>query len=404
MYCIGVKALTCSYIYPTVNRIVSPRCFGNSFDDIISSAHLPIHERLLTVPTFNLSRRTIIVLLAIGLYVLLVYVLVAVERGVNGSQIDSLSDAIWYSIVTLTTVGYGDTYPVTPVGRAIGYIFVLGSLGVLGLLISRITDVLVNIRETRKMGLLGTNFTDHIVVIGWDQFAQSVVDELLGADKKVAIVTDNREHVTPINERYGDMDVFVLVTDYSNYTVLDKANINRAATVFLNFEDDTQKLVHSLNLKKQYGEAEHVVILNNIDLEDTFHSAGVTFTLSRDGIAAKIVASFIFEPDVARYAVELLGSAVAAEDYDIQQFLVTDNNPHVNREYEEVFRALKDEYNIILIGISKLGIDGSRELLKNPARAVTVAAGDYLIMIMSGENEATITEHFGVSEGFMPNH
>jgi voltage-gated potassium channel len=202
------------------------------------------------VPNFNLSRRTVFALLAIGVYLLLLVGLAAAERGASGAKIDSLPDALWYSIVTLTTVGYGDAYPVTPVGRAIGYTFVLGSLGVLGLLISRITEAFVNMRETRKMGLLGTNFTGHIVVIGWDQFAQAVVDELIGAEKKVAVVTEDRNHVDPINERYAEADVFVLVTDYSNYATLEKANIAQAATVFLNFEDDTQKLVYSLNLKK----------------------------------------------------------------------------------------------------------------------------------------------------------
>ena len=353
------------------------------------------------MPKIELSRRNVIILLSIGLYLLLLVGLTAAERGANGSKIDSLSDALWYSIVTLTTVGYGDVYPVTSVGRAIGYTFVMGSLGVLGLLISRITEAFVNMREMRKMGLLGTNFTDHIVIIGWDQFAQSVVDELIGADKKVAIVTDNEEHIDPINERYGNTDVFVLVTDYSNYKVLDKANIAKASTVFLNLEDDTQKLVFSLNLKKQYGETEHVVILNNRDLEDTFHTAGVTFTLSKDGIASKIVASYIFEPDVARYSVELLGSAVSADDYDIQQFLVTENNPYLGQDYAEVFRTLKKEHNIILIGISKKELDGSRQLLKNPREEIPVKIGDYLIMIMSGDKEAPITDLFGVAEGFI---
>ena len=101
-----------------------------------------------------------------AVYLLLLVGLAAAERGASGAKIDSLPDALWYSIVTLTTVGYGDAYPVTPVGRAIGYTFVLGSLGVLGLLISRITEAFVNMRETRKMGLLGTNFTGYIVVIG----------------------------------------------------------------------------------------------------------------------------------------------------------------------------------------------------------------------------------------------
>jgi hypothetical protein len=62
------------------------------------------------------------------------------------------------------------------------------------------------------------------------------VDELIGADKKATVVTEDRNHVDPINERYAEADVFVLVTDYLNYATLEKANIPQAVTVFLNFE------------------------------------------------------------------------------------------------------------------------------------------------------------------------
>lgn len=348
-----------------------------------------------------MSRKTFYTGLVIVAYIVLTTTLVIVERNAPETHIASFPDAVWYSIVTLTTVGYGDTYPITPAGRIIGGIFVLGSLGVLGLLISRITETFVNIRETRKMGLLGTKFTGHIVVIGWDQFAQSVVDELIGAEKKVAIVTDDRGIVDMIYERYPVSDVHVLVADYTNYAVLEKANIAQASTVFINFEDDTQKLVYSLNLKKHHSDVQHVVILNNTDLEDTFHAAGVTFTLSKDDIASKIVASYIFEPDVAQYTVGLLSSAVSDEDYDIQQFMVTHTNQYVGMKYEEVFHHLKSNHNVILIGISKMTSGGKRQLLKNPVDQVTVAEKDYLIMIMSGKDEQPIGAMFGVKEGFI---
>ncbi|MBP3700786.1 MAG: two pore domain potassium channel family protein, partial [Lachnospiraceae bacterium] len=64
-------------------------------------------------------------------YVLLLFLLVYVEGREPGASIDSLIDAFWYSVVTLTTVGYGDLYPVTEVGRIVGLLFVLLSLGVL---------------------------------------------------------------------------------------------------------------------------------------------------------------------------------------------------------------------------------------------------------------------------------
>ena len=81
--------------------------------------------------------------------------------------------------------------------------------------------------------------------------------------------------------------------------------------------------------------------------------------------------------------------------------MVTENNPYLGQDYAEVFRTLKKEHNIILIGISKKELDGSRQLLKNPREEIPVKIGDYLIMIMSGDKEAPITDLFGVAEGFI---
>lgn len=69
--------------------------------------------------------------LALSCYALLLALLLLAERGSPQSGIRSLGDALWYSLVTLATVGYGDLYPVTPLGRAVGLLFVLLSVGAL---------------------------------------------------------------------------------------------------------------------------------------------------------------------------------------------------------------------------------------------------------------------------------
>ncbi len=69
-------------------------------------------------------------------YLLLVWLLAEVEGSPAGGMpargtIHGFTDALWYSLVTMSTIGYGDMIPVTPLGRAIGLVFVFCSLGVL---------------------------------------------------------------------------------------------------------------------------------------------------------------------------------------------------------------------------------------------------------------------------------
>lgn len=54
------------------------------------------------------------------------------ERGVEGTSIDTFGDAIWWAFATVTTVGYGDTYPVTFTGRMVAVLLMIAGIAVLG--------------------------------------------------------------------------------------------------------------------------------------------------------------------------------------------------------------------------------------------------------------------------------
>lgn len=82
-----------------------------------------------------MKRRLKILLTALAVYVALLVILVAVESYSPEATIRNFWDALWYSLITMTTVGYGDLSPVTGAGRVIGIIFALCSIGILTLLI-----------------------------------------------------------------------------------------------------------------------------------------------------------------------------------------------------------------------------------------------------------------------------
>lgn len=323
-----------------------------------------------------------------------------VESRHSEGNIHSLSDAFWYSLVTLTTVGYGDFYPVTFTGRVLSLFFVFGSLGLLGIFIGNLTERYNSLQEFRKMGYKGTDFTQHVIILGWDSFALSITKQLHAAHKKVAIVTGQKDNIDLIYEEFGKDNTFVLFSDPKSSSIMGHLNPDNSSVVFVNLENDTDKLITVLNLKKEFPNMEFMVILDNTDLKGTFSSAGVTFILSKNEIAAKLVASFIFEPDVANLTSDLLSSAEEGteEDYDIQEYRVLHGNPFLNTEFGQAFLQLKSDYHAILMAIARVE-GGIRKIHKVPPNDFMIQEDDYLIMVINEGKLDKIRDDFGTKEG-----
>jgi voltage-gated potassium channel len=65
------------------------------------------------------------------------------EENAKGSNIHDYSDALWWAIVTVTTVGYGDRFPVTEGGRAVAVILMLVGIGLIGVLTATVASVFI---------------------------------------------------------------------------------------------------------------------------------------------------------------------------------------------------------------------------------------------------------------------
>lgn len=344
----------------------------------------------------KLSKYIIYILLIV--YLVLIYFLVQLEAGQNNANIKDYWDGLWYTVITLTTVGYGDFYPVTPEGKILSLVIVLSSLGLLGYLIGNVTNNIRTYMENKKSGHYGTNFTNHFVIFGWDKFGQQVIDQIVKADRQVAIVTNKKNNIDLIQDLYPPEKVFIFFSDFNNYEAFSKVNLTKAASVFINFPDDTETLVYVLNLQKHYNNLSFVVSLDKPDLKETFQAIGVTYAISKNEIASKLVASYIFEPDVAHITEDLMSTIINENDYDILEYLVKEENPYAGKNYIDAFIDIKTTYDCVLIGLSQ--VDGKeRLLLKNPGKDVSIKIGDYLILMANGTSKRKIEKVFGAKEG-----
>jgi Ion transport protein len=177
------------------------RQFG--WADLVSSA--PIHwlkllrifrlVRVIRLERANGTRRAVrslvrdragsalVLLLLMGILVLefgSLYML-HIEQGAPGANITTASDALWYVIVTISTVGYGDTYPVTDRGRLAGSLIIIVGVGIFG----TFTGFLANLFLAPKVDTSVTeSSTDDDVKVKLSQLKglmaqqQSAIDEI----------------------------------------------------------------------------------------------------------------------------------------------------------------------------------------------------------------------------------
>jgi len=315
----------------------------------------------------------------------------------EAANIQDVGDTVWYAIVTLTTVGYGDYYPVSTPGQFVGILFVLSSLGVLGLLIGKIADLFTSYRERRRLGHHGTDAADHIVIFGWNASTERIVEQIRVLDRRIVIVTPNRDAIDKIHERFSNA-VFPLYSDFDDADLLARVNLSKADRALLNIDSDTDALIYLLNLREDFPDVEFVVAAQNEELRETIENAGLTKAVSARTNAAHLIASVIFEPDVAIFAQDLITTAQDDTDHDLQQYKILPDSPAVDHSYGELFRTLYDTRDVVPIGVSKADRNGST-LHKLPPDDLSLNVGDVLIVIATGGDIEPLEDNWALRFG-----
>lgn len=71
-------------------------------------------------------------------------------RAIEPETVSTASDAFWWSLVTISTVGYGDIYPTTEPGRVVGMVLIVFGIGVYGYVAGLTTDAVTHPEDTRE--------------------------------------------------------------------------------------------------------------------------------------------------------------------------------------------------------------------------------------------------------------
>lgn len=172
----------------------------------------------------------VLTILTVSLILLSALVLPLLEPKTFTSNVDSL----WFTMTTMLTVGYGDLYPTTLIGRiyTIVFLYIVG-IALFATFIGKAMDSFSSYLKQKESGDLMYEGKNHVVIIDWSHKAEIAIKEVLKKDKKTEIVViDNLEKAVELNER-----VHYVRGNATDSEILKKANIHNSKAILI-FADD----------------------------------------------------------------------------------------------------------------------------------------------------------------------
>ena len=157
------------------------------------------------------------------------------ERDASGT-ISSLGEAFWWLLVTITTVGYGDFTPITLGGRVIASVLIVSGVALIPITVARLSSHTVARRLKEERGLEKIKTRNHVVVCGWHEGIDAIVDGLAASQRYGEIVLVNSLAVEDINEmllRYKSIGLRFVHGDFTSEAILDLANMRHAASAII---------------------------------------------------------------------------------------------------------------------------------------------------------------------------
>lgn len=241
-----------------------------------------------------------------GVAICLILVAGTVGYWFIGARGVSLVDCLYMTVITITTIGYGEIIDLTgnPGGRIFTMVIALSGIGVITYTLSNFTAFIIEgeLNEAfrrKKMEKMIKKFRDHYIVCGIDGEGYHIVSELYQTKRPHVIVDIDRKNIEKILEAFHDK-VYVEGDATDNDTLIG-AGIAHAKGLFAATGDDNQNLVICLTARQLNPNIRIAARCNDFKNIEKMKRAGADAVISPTFIGGLRIASEMIRPTVVSF-------------------------------------------------------------------------------------------------------
>lgn len=221
--------------------------------------------------------------------------------------VDSLTDAFYYTLVTGSTVGYGDIYAQTEQARLFAMSAILLSVASFAVALGVVLTPMIEARLSAAFGRMTEQQLDtlenHVLVLGYGDLTEPILEEL-EAEAQFVVVTDDEAATRRLTNR----DIRVLTADPSDEEPLRDAGIERARAAIAATASDADDALSILTARQLNPDLHIAVGVSQRENESKLKRAGADTVISPAAIGGHLlVAAAMGEGNSEREASDLLG-------------------------------------------------------------------------------------------------
>jgi voltage-gated potassium channel len=294
----------------------------------------------------------------------------------------SLLNALWYTIESLTTVGYGDLVPATTGGKifmmvmllvGISYVLYVLSNGIAMIVEGRVSDVLGRHKMQRKIDKL----ENHILICGAGRVGAEVIHHLKQDKATFAVIESDQDVIKELK----DQDLLIMEGDATNDDILIGAGIHKARGIIAALPSDADNVFITLTAKELNPNIIVVARANRRDSESKLMRAGADRVVAPEALGGRRMATSILRPATVQFVDTIMNRQ--GNEIEIEEISVLDNSSVCCQTVGQA--AIKDRTGVTVIAIVRqgeiYGVPGDDEFIKPDDVLISIGLREHLVKL-----------------------
>lgn len=299
--------------------------------------------------------------------------------------IDHLSplESLYLTVMTVTTVGYGDVHPKSSPGQAFATVFMLVSVATVGFLLSTAIQALVQSeivaaygqrRRTREINKL----RNHFIICGAGRVGSRIIRDLQRREEPFIVIEREQQQVARLIEE----DVLVLVRDATLEETLRDAGVEHARALAACLPDDADNVYVVLTARGLNNNLHIVARAVEEQAEPKLIRAGANRVIAPIILGGQRMVQALVKPAVADFI-----DSIAAEDLDLdfEEVVVAPDSVYVGHKLK--YTNIRSELDVVIVAVRR---NSNGEMIFNPSGDAHIESGDMLIAIGRAESLAQL--------------